>query len=208
MLEIDHVLVVVGDLDTAAARFERDLGLGSVAGGRHPGHGTANRIVPLGDCYLELVAVVDDTEAATSPFGSYLHARLAESGEGPVALCLRTDDIAAIATRTGDRAFRMTRTRPDGVELSWQLLALDAALELGLPFFIEWDVAADEHPGRAHVDHRVAATGVAWVELGGDSERLDEWLGAPVPGLRAVGGAPGVHRVAITITDADALVIG
>ena len=207
MLEIDHVLVVVGDLDTAAVRFERDLGLGSVAGGRHSGHGTANRIVPLDESYIELVAVVDDSEAATSPFGSYMQARLAESGEGPVALCVRTDDIGALAERTGDRPFGMTRTRPDGVELSWHLLALDAALELGLPFFIEWHVTADEHPGRAAVGHRVAATGIAWVELGGDAERLDEWLGAPVPAIRAVGGPPGVRRAAVDIANGDPLVI-
>jgi hypothetical protein len=208
VLQIDHVIVVVGDLDTAAARLQRDLGLGSVAGGRHPGHGTANRIVPLGDSYIELVAVVDDSEAAASPFGSYMGARLAESGDGPVALCLRTDDIAAVAERTGDRAFRMTRTRPDGVELSWQLVALDAALELGLPFFIEWDVPAEQHPGRAAVTHHRPTAGIAWVEVGGDAERLDEWIGSPVAGLRLVDGAPGVHRVAITVPDADPLVIG
>jgi hypothetical protein len=208
MLEIDHVIVVVGDLDTAAARFERDLGLASVAGGRHPGHGTANRIVPLGDSYIELVAVVDESEAGASPFGSYMQARLAESGEGPVALCLRTDDIAAIAERTGDRAFRMTRTRPDGVELSWQLVALDAALELGLPFFIEWEMADDDHPGHAHIDHRVPATGIAWVEVGGDAARLDAWIGGAVPEIRVVDGEPGVRRVAVNVAGDDPLVIG
>ena len=46
-----------------------DFGLPSVEGGRHPGWGTANRIVPLGDTYIELVTVVDDeAEAAQSPF--------------------------------------------------------------------------------------------------------------------------------------------
>jgi hypothetical protein len=207
VLEIDHVIIVVGDLDAAAARFEREHGLASVAGGRHPGHGTANRIIPLRDTYLELVAVVDDSEASASPFGSYIQARLAESGEGPVALCLRTDDIAAIAERNGERAFRMSRTRPDGVELSWRLVALDAALELGLPFFIEWDIADGDHPGHAHVDHRVAATGIAWVEVGGDAARLDAWIGSPVPGIRVVDGAPGVHRVAVSVADSDPLVL-
>src|SRR5918995_5353715 len=113
-----------------------------------------------------------------------MQARLAESGERSVALCLRTDDIAAVADRTGDRAFRMTRIRPDGVELSWRMVALDAALELGLPFFIEWDVPAEEHPGRAAATHRRPVAGIAWVEVGGDVERLDEWIGSPGPGLR------------------------
>ena len=37
-----------------------------------PGWGTANRIVPLGEAYLELVTVVDDPEAAQSPFGRWV----------------------------------------------------------------------------------------------------------------------------------------
>ena len=205
---IDHVLVVVHDLDHAAETFARDLGLASVAGGRHPGHGTANRIVPLGDSYVELVAVVDASEAVASPFGAFMQARLAESGEGPVAVCLRTDDIAGVAERLGDRAFEMTRTRPDGVELSWHMVALDAALELGLPFFIEWRVPAEEHPGRAAVTHRRPAVGIAWVEVGGDADRLADWVGdADVP-LRAVDGPPGPRRFAVEVAGDDPIVIG
>jgi hypothetical protein len=60
-LELDHVLIAVIDLDAAASAFAADHGLDSVTGGRHPGWGTANRIVPLGETYLELVAVVDES---------------------------------------------------------------------------------------------------------------------------------------------------
>jgi Glyoxalase-like domain len=55
---IDHVLMAVVDLNAAGERFEVMYGLVSVEGGRHPGWGTANRVVPLGENYLELVAVV------------------------------------------------------------------------------------------------------------------------------------------------------
>jgi hypothetical protein len=205
---IDHVLVVVHDLDQAAEAYERDLGLASVAGGRHPGHGTANRIVPLGDSYIEVIAVVDAPEAASSPFGSYMQARLAESGEGPVAMCLRTDDIAAVAERLGDRTFEMTRTRPDGVELSWHMVALDAALELGLPFFIEWHVPAEEHPGRAAVTHRRPAVGIAWVEVGVDADRLADWVGHTDVPLRPVDGPSGPRRFAVEIAGDEPIVIG
>jgi hypothetical protein len=43
--------------------MEGRYGLASIEGGRHPGWGTANRIIPLGDAYIELVTVVDDEEA-------------------------------------------------------------------------------------------------------------------------------------------------
>jgi hypothetical protein len=206
---IDHVLVVVDDLDAAAATYESELGLSSVAGGRHAGHGTANRIVPLGDDYIELVALVDPDEAETSPFGSYMRRRLAESGAGsPVGLALRTDDIAALAARTGDRPFEMSRTRLDGVVLSWQMLALDAALELGLPFFIQWNVPADEHPGRASVVHRRPVGGIAWVEVGGDADRLADWIADTAVPVRAVAGPPGPCRFAVAVEGADPIVIG
>ena len=206
---IDHVVVVVDGLDAAATTYEREFGLSSVAGGRHHGHGTANRIVPLGDSYIELVAVVDTEEAAASPFGSFMQQRLAESGTGsPVALCLRTDDITAVAARTGDRPFAMSRNRPDGVTLSWQTVALDAALELGVPFFIQWQVPDDQHPGHAAVSHRQPVRGIAWVEVGGDAERLAAWVDDPGVPLRAVGGRRGVHRFALAVDAGDEIVIG
>jgi Glyoxalase-like domain len=64
--------------------------------------------------------------------------RLFEVGKGPAALWLHTDDIKATARRTGRRAHLMSRIRPDGVELAWHLLALDAAIAEGLPFFVQW----------------------------------------------------------------------
>ena len=69
-VELDHILIPVGDLSSAVAKFEARYGLASVDGGRHAGWGTANRIVPLGQTYLELVAVVDPKEAAHSAFGA------------------------------------------------------------------------------------------------------------------------------------------
>ena len=59
----------MADLQAAAREIEARYGLTSVEGGRHPGWGTAKRIVPLGEIYLELVTVIDEAEAAQSPFG-------------------------------------------------------------------------------------------------------------------------------------------
>src|SRR5215213_9383959 len=69
VLAIDHIVVPVSDLDRAAAEVEARYGLASVEGGRHPAWGTANRIVPLGDAYVELVAVADPKTAHRATFG-------------------------------------------------------------------------------------------------------------------------------------------
>jgi len=66
---LDHIVIAVPDLSAAQESFRTVLGLESVGGGRHDGAGTENTIVPLQDCYLELVTVVDPAAAATNPFG-------------------------------------------------------------------------------------------------------------------------------------------
>jgi hypothetical protein len=208
VLAVDHVLVIVEDLDAAARRFDEQWGLMSVAGGRHPGHGTGNRIVPLGSSYIELMAVIDHDEARSSPLGSWVERRLGEGGGGLAALCLRTDDLEAVARRTGREPVAMSRTRPDGVRLEWRLVALDAALDEHLPFFIQWLVDDVDHPGRSIVEHRSAPIGIDWVELGGDKYRLSSWLGAHELPLRHVDGAPGPRRVAVAVANGEQIVIG
>jgi hypothetical protein len=208
MIAVDHVIVIVADLDRAADRYLDELGLASVAGGRHQGHGTGNRIVPLGESYIELMAVVDRDEAASSPLGSWVTRRLLEGGEAPAALCLRTDDIAAAARRTGRAPLPMSRVRPDGVELAWHLVALDATLTEGLPFFIQWHVDEADHPGRTPIAHPSGAIGIDWVEIGGDGNRLASWLGDHDLPLRQVGGPPGLRRVAVAVEPGESIVIG
>ena len=100
MLRVDHVVYAVADLDAAAVRVRQAYGLDSVPGGRHERWGTANRIVPLGDQYLELVAVVDPAEAGTSGFGHHVLERAAGGG-GWLTFAVATDDLAAIASRLG-----------------------------------------------------------------------------------------------------------
>lgn len=52
----------------------------------------------------------------------------------------------------------------------------------------------------------VRADGIAWVEVGGDAERLTEWFGdAEVP-LSVVDGPRTIHRVAISTADGDLVI--
>jgi len=62
VLTLSQIIVGVTDLDAATARFQA-LGFEVLDGGVHPGVGTANRVIPLGAQYIELLGVVDATEA-------------------------------------------------------------------------------------------------------------------------------------------------
>jgi glyoxalase-like protein len=125
--------------------FESRYGLTAIAGGRHPGVGTANAIVPLGGSqYLELITVVDRSEAERAPLrGRVLNAL--DSGAIFAGWALRSDDLeAAGATlRLGDLAGG-ARDRPDGIRLKWRTAELGGG---ALPFLIQW--TSSEHPGAA-----------------------------------------------------------
>ena len=206
MLRVDHVIYCVADLDAAARRFEGDFGLASVPGGRHGGWGTENRIVPLGDQYLEIVAPLDRELASANPFGRWVLAA-AEEGERPAGWAVATDDIEAIAARLGLEVAEGSRTRPDGTVISWRLAGIDRMLsEASHPLFLQWGVPPDLHPGRAPAAHGVAARGIAWLGLAGDERALDAWLGGERLPLRVELGEPAVRRVAIEV-DGETIVL-
>jgi Glyoxalase-like domain len=192
---IDHLIVCVGDLDEGARTFSDRFGLSSVEGGRHPGHGTANRIIPLGGCYIELLAVVDPSEAKDSPFGNWAGGR-AES-EGVVdAVCIRTDDLDAVCTRLGLKPTAMSRRRPDGTELKWSVAGVELAIGESLPFFVEWHIPEGQMPGRTHVIHEREVCGVEAIVLSGDLARLKKWTDG-VPTISAVEGPSSIVSVGL-----------
>jgi catechol 2,3-dioxygenase-like lactoylglutathione lyase family enzyme len=206
VLRLDHVVYAVPDLDEAAIRFRERFGLDSTEGGRHERWGTANRIVPLGDQYLELVAAVDEPMAAETAFGRSVLDRAAGGG-GWFTIAAVADDLDAVATRLGIEIDSGSRTRPDGQTVRWRMAALDdPRREHWMPFFLTWDISDELHPGHGRAGHRVRATCIAWVEVGGDAARLRTWLGGDELPIRVTGDEPGIHRVAISIADGELVI--
>lgn len=194
-LSIDHIVLCVDDLDQAGDEMEGRFGLVSVPGGRHSGHGTANRIVPLGSSYLELVAVLEPEEAAFSSFGRWVAARAA-AGLQPHAVCLRTDELDSICERLGLTPAAMSRTKPDGRELRWRLAGLGAMISRGVPFYIEWDIDPSDHPAKEGTPMvtTVEAT------LRGNRELLARWT-AGSEGIFLEAGDPGVSSVTLRLPE-------
>ena len=197
-MELDHVLIAVSDLAAAASEIEERHGLASIEGGGHPGWGTANRIVPLGESYLELVAVVDESEAAQSPFGRWVarvhHPKLAQ----PVGWAVRTHQLDDVARRLGLTVGAGSRAGRDGRLVRWRLAGVEqAAAEPSLPFFIEW-ADGTSLPGRARATHRAGAVRIAKLRLDGDADRLTAWLGGHRLPITVRPGAPAVAGILLT----------
>lgn len=192
--QIDHVIYAVRDLSSAARRFAEELGLETSGGGEHPQLGTRNEIVPVGHGqFIELLAVADETSEHPLPLAlsSWL-----QSGERPVAVCLRPDDLDAVAERLSLTITPAERHNTDGEVLHWRLAGVEAALgPERLPFFIDWQGAErqrdPEHAQAARTD------GIAWVEHGGDAERIAQWVGDRELPLRVVPGQPGPRAIAL-----------
>jgi glyoxalase-like protein len=203
---IDHAVYAVRDLAAAADRWREAYGLGSAPGGRHPRWGTTNRIVPLGREYLELIAVVDRAVAAGTVLGRTLLG-LIDGGDGWFSLCLADDDLEGTAARLGLEVETGSRTTPEGLELRWRAAGIEAEQrEPWLPFFIAWDVPAEQHPGRGGAEHPAGAEGIASAEIAGDASRLREWLGGAEAAIHVVDGPPGLRSVSLRRPGGDLVV--
>jgi hypothetical protein len=211
MLHLDHLVFAVNDLDEAGERFRASYGLASVEGGEHAGVGTANRIVPLGDSYIELMAIVDESAAAENPVGRYLKTFLA-GGERPMLWCVATDDIKQRSKWIGAPVMPWSRRLPDGREIAWRLSGIDGALaDRSLPFFIEWDCPPEDHPSRERVAHDREPLGIASLEVGGLPKKIDNRLGGwhephGLPITVVKGGDLGPRCVTVATTTGDVVI--
>jgi catechol 2,3-dioxygenase-like lactoylglutathione lyase family enzyme len=162
---LDHVAIVVNDLESAIASYTR-AGFTVVRGGKHP-IGTHNALIAFADgTYLELIAFLKPNTG--HPW------RLAlEKGSGIVDFCMATNDLAADVEsmrRAGARIGNpspLTRDRPDGYHLSW-LQAIPAPPFSGqVPFLIKDETPRDERVPRER-SHRNGATGIRTLAIAVD----------------------------------------
>lgn len=151
LLGIDHLVIAVGDLDAAAAELEASLGLEAGGGGRHPAFGTQNRLVWLGDTFLELVSLADPALAAESWFGSLVADSLASGGGGGLVTWVVASDsleadvaaLQAFGSSLGAPA-PGERRREDGSVVRWRVSLPDRLGPSEPPFVIEHDLTSAE----------------------------------------------------------------
>jgi hypothetical protein len=208
VLEVDHVLIAVSDLAAAARVLEARHGVASIEGGRHPDYGTANRIVPLGESYLELVTIADAAVARHSSFGSWV-ARAQRTRARPLGWAVRTAELDEVARRLHLTIGSGSRVARDGEVLRWRVAGIaQAAAEPSLPFFIEW-ARGTPFPGRVPVRHPAGAVRMAGLHLRGDANHIADWLGAHDLSITVRTGAPAVASIVLAgpageiVLDAD-----
>lgn len=146
---LDHIVIATPDLTSTVEAFADLTGVCPSFGGNHEGLGSRNYLVRLtGSSYLEIigrnpdVAVPDDV----LPFriGRLDAPRIATWALHPADLAASLTAARGAGLDLGAPAV-MSRRRPDGVVLQWQLTG-PYAEETGIvPFLIDWS-GSPEHP--------------------------------------------------------------
>lgn len=190
IVELDHLVIAVEDLEDAARQLQDLAGLEVVGGGSHPSWGTQNLLLPVGSAYLELVAVVDEEVASRSGFGSWVM-RTRSPTLLPSGWAVRPESIDDVAARLGLTVQSGSRRTAKGELLTWRLAGVGTASRTGsLPFFIAWDDAPPFPVGLQTWDWRVCR-----IVVGADSEQFDRWLPTRPAIVEVVGGQRGILEV-------------
>jgi hypothetical protein len=152
---LDHILLGSSDLDRGIDFVEKRTGVRAAFGGVHPGRGTRNALLSLGERtrkepnprrYLEIIAPDPQQPGAPDHYGLL---KLTEPRL--VGWAAHPGDLQQFAARLGNRDIAFdgphpgSRKRPDGRLLQWKTLNLRDDRGGLLPFFIEWS-ADSRHP--------------------------------------------------------------
>lgn len=146
---LDHIIIGAHNLVEGAQTFQHKLGLVPSGGGIHPLGGTANRIIVIGDTYLELITIDRPAEAHES-----IRQRLAK-GEGYLNFVLASDSLVADSQAIKQRGVTLLGPTPgelrseDGRARGWMSAHVEqAVLAQHYPFIIQHDSTGQERRQR------------------------------------------------------------
>ncbi|HEX8882250.1 MAG TPA: VOC family protein [Candidatus Acidoferrum sp.] len=137
---LDHILLGSSDLERGIAFVEQHTGVRAAFGGVHPGRGTQNALLSLGERrYLEIIAP-DPKQSSVEQYSAIT--KLKEPRL--IGWAAHRDDLEKFAEQLRQEGIEFegpqagSRQRPDGKVLHWKALRLKDDHGGLLPFFIEW----------------------------------------------------------------------
>ncbi len=146
---LDHIILGCNDLDRGIELVEEKTGVRPAIGGVHPGRGTRNALLSLGERrYLEVIA----PDPAQHEIVHFPQIR-AMTDPRLIGWAVHPPDIAAVANQLRENKIAFqgpddgSRKRPDGHVLTWKTINLADDRHGLLPFFIEWSTDS-VHPSK------------------------------------------------------------
>ena len=151
-LVLDHIAISARSLDEGTAFVEDVLGAPLAGGGQHPHMATHNRLLGLGDLYLEVIAA--DPAAPRPVWPRWFDL---DRFTGPPRLTnwiCRTDDLdGALAAAPAGTGMPVSLQRGD---YRWRMAVPDTGIlpyDNAFPALIQW--RGDLHPARALPDQGI-----------------------------------------------------
>jgi catechol 2,3-dioxygenase-like lactoylglutathione lyase family enzyme len=176
---LDHLVILVNDLDAAAADYAR-LGFTVVTGGEHADGASHNNLISFADgAYLELIAFKREAPG-------HMWWRHTATGEGLIDFALLPSSTPEVVAEARARGLELIgprdggRLRPDGVRLAWQTAM---AVTDDLPFLCgdvtPRDLRVPHGAAHTHPNHAqgIAAVHVAVRDLDASARRYSQLLG-------------------------------
>jgi catechol 2,3-dioxygenase-like lactoylglutathione lyase family enzyme len=171
-MQIDHVVIAVGDLDTAIADY-RALGFNAFYGGRHANGATHNALICFADgSYIELLSATGDAPQA----GMIDFSPMLAVGEGLGGYAYLSGDLDAEVRALRAQGIAVgdpidgARLRADGVQIAWRLALVRDGFA---PFYVQ-----DVTPRPLRVPNDAATTtqpngvlGVVGIDTAADGAR-------------------------------------
>ncbi len=160
---IDHLVYASPDLERGVDHLHALLGVRATPGGRHPGWGTRNALIALGEStYLEIIGP-DPDQGMPSPDLRFGIGDLDQPAL--VSWAVGTEELEQVVKDAQRRGLDLgpisegKRKQTDGTLLSWRLTAHRPSPGGLIPFFIDWGQTTSPALG--------AAQGCSLRELGG-----------------------------------------
>lgn len=147
---IDHLMFVAPDLEDGVALLQEMLGVRAAAGGKHPGVGTHNALLSLGNgVYLEVLAPDPDQGDASGSLRSgmqFAPSRIATWAAKAPDIEARVASALSSGHNIGSVS-AASRRLPDGSLLEWSFTFPPPAAGDGVaPFLIRWGLGF--HPSK------------------------------------------------------------
>ncbi len=147
---LDHLLLGIADLDQGIAWVLEKTGVKAIAGGSHPGVGTQNALVSLGNRqYLEIIAL-DPSQKQEGRMAALVKDLKTPQMIAWAASTGNIEELSRYATASGyeiEGPGSGDRRKPDGSILKWRTVRIMSGFGDVIPFFIEWGPGAI-HPSQ------------------------------------------------------------
>jgi hypothetical protein len=138
---LDHLLLGIADLDRGIEWVREKTGLKPTKGGTHPGAGTRNALLSLGNRqYVEILSIDPQQKVANRTTNLIQDLKIPRL----ITWAAVASDINVVACRAKSAGYAIegptdgSRVTPAGVTLRWETLRVLSEFGDVIPFFIKW----------------------------------------------------------------------